>query len=92
MNDDCGFALIWCFRPEHEEIEKIVEEVMNLLGHNQIWSFSGDLVDMDSRVKQLEELLDLSANDVVRVVGICDLFFILLFDFIGFVFDLIGFA
>ncbi|XP_006592478.2 disease resistance protein RUN1 [Glycine max] len=57
-------------KPEHEEIEKIVEEVMNLLGHNQIWSFSGDLVDMDSRVKQLEELLDLSANDVVRVVGI----------------------
>ncbi|KAH1221301.1 TMV resistance protein N [Glycine max] len=61
-------------KPEHEEIEKIVEEVMNLLGHNQIhsqiWSFSGDLVDMDSRVKQLEELLDLSTNDVVRVVGI----------------------
>ncbi|KAL5131084.1 TMV resistance protein N [Glycine soja] len=57
-------------KSEHEEIEKIVEEVMNLLGHNQIWSFSGDLVDMNSRVKQLEELLDLSANDVVRVVGI----------------------
>ncbi|KAG4967943.1 hypothetical protein JHK87_033594 [Glycine soja] len=57
-----------------KKLKKIVEEVMNLLGHNQIhnqiWSFSSDLVDMDSRVKQLEELLDLSTNDVVRVVGI----------------------
>ena len=40
------------------------------MGRNQIWSFGDDLVDMHSRVKQLEELLDLSANHIVRLVGI----------------------
>ncbi|CAJ1978762.1 unnamed protein product [Sphenostylis stenocarpa] len=46
-------------RPQHEEIEKVVDEVTNILGHNQILCFGDDLVDMHSRVKQLEELLDL---------------------------------
>nr|KYP34529.1 TMV resistance protein N [Cajanus cajan] len=55
---------------QHEEIEKIVEEVINLLGHNQILNFGDDLVDMHSRVKQLEELVDPDANEVVRVIGI----------------------
>ncbi|XP_020215691.1 TMV resistance protein N [Cajanus cajan] len=58
-------------KPQHEEIEKIVEEVINLLGHNQILSFEDDLVDMDFRVKQLEELLDLDVDEVARVIGIC---------------------
>ncbi|XP_020207009.2 disease resistance protein RML1A-like [Cajanus cajan] len=54
---------------QHEEIEKFVEEVINLLGHNQILNFGDDLVDMHSRVKQLEELVDPDANEVVRVIG-----------------------
>ncbi|XP_029130729.1 TMV resistance protein N isoform X2 [Cajanus cajan] len=58
-------------KPQHEEIEKIVGEVINLLGHNHIFSFEDDLVDMDYRVKQLEELLDLEDDKVVRVIGIC---------------------
>ncbi|KAL2328119.1 hypothetical protein Fmac_021546 [Flemingia macrophylla] len=57
-------------KPQYEEIEKIVEEVINILGHNQILSFDDDLVDMHSRVRQLEELLNFGANDV-GVVGIC---------------------
>ncbi|KAL2328007.1 hypothetical protein Fmac_021434 [Flemingia macrophylla] len=58
-------------KQEHEAIEKIVEEVINLLDNNQIWSFGDDLVDMHSRVKLLEEFLNLGANEVVRVIGIC---------------------
>ncbi|KAL2328121.1 hypothetical protein Fmac_021548 [Flemingia macrophylla] len=58
-------------KPQYEEIEKIVEEVINILGHNQILSFDDDLVDMHSRVRQLEELLNFGANEVVGVVGIC---------------------
>ncbi|RDX76298.1 TMV resistance protein N, partial [Mucuna pruriens] len=56
---------------QHEEIEKIVQEVINILGHNQVMSFGDDLVDMDSRVKDLEELLYLGLNEVVRAIGIC---------------------
>ncbi|RDX70883.1 TMV resistance protein N, partial [Mucuna pruriens] len=55
-------------KPQHREIEKIVEEVTNILGHNQILSFEDDLVDMHPRVEQLEDLLDLNEN---KVVGIC---------------------
>jgi len=62
---------LWTHRQQYEEIENVVEEVINLLGRNQIWNFGDDLVDIHSRVKQLEELLDLSANDTVRLVGIC---------------------
>ena len=49
----------WPYRQQYEEIEKIVEKVIDILGRNQIWSFGDDLVDMHSRVKQLEEVVDL---------------------------------
>ena len=65
------FSKLWPHRTQYEEIENVVEKVIEILGRNQIWSFGDDLVDMHSRVKQLEELLDLSANDIVRLVGIC---------------------
>ncbi|XP_029125872.1 TMV resistance protein N isoform X3 [Cajanus cajan] len=64
----CGWDVL--NKLQHEEIEKVVEEVINLLGHNQILNFGDDLVDMHSRVKQLEELVDPDANEVVRVIGI----------------------
>ncbi|CAJ1978772.1 unnamed protein product [Sphenostylis stenocarpa] len=66
--DRCGWDMQ--NKQQNEEIENIVEEVINILGYNQILSFGDDLVDMHSRVKQLEELLDLGANDVVGLVGI----------------------
>ncbi|RDX73270.1 TMV resistance protein N, partial [Mucuna pruriens] len=69
ITNRCGWDLH--NKIQHEEIEKIVEEVTNILGHNQILSFGNGLVDMHSRVKQLEKLLDMSAHEVVRVVGIC---------------------
>ena len=62
------FALLWCFWPQYEEIEKIVEEVINILSHNQILSLGDDLVDMLSCVKQMEEFLDLDANLVSLIV------------------------
>ena len=65
------FSELWPHRQQSEEIENIVEKVIDILGRNQIWSFGDDLVDMHYRVKQLEELLDLSANDIGRLVGIC---------------------
>ncbi|QCD87576.1 leucine-rich repeat-containing protein [Vigna unguiculata] len=58
-------------KKQSEEIENVVEKVIDILGRNQIWSFGDDLVDMHSRVKQLEEVVYLSANDIVRLVGIC---------------------
>ncbi|QCD87436.1 hypothetical protein DEO72_LG3g1972 [Vigna unguiculata] len=58
---------LWPLRKQYEEIENVVEKVIDILGRNQIWSFGDDLVDMHSRVKQLEEVLDLSANDTVRL-------------------------
>jgi len=61
----------WPHRHQYDEIENVVEKVNDILGRNQIWSFGDDLVDMHSRVEELEEVLDLSANDSVRVVGIC---------------------
>jgi len=65
------FSKLWPHRTQYEEIENVVAKVIEILGRNQIWSFGDDLVDMHSRVKQLEELLDLSANGDVRLVGIC---------------------
>ncbi|QCD87430.1 maintenance of ploidy protein MOB1 [Vigna unguiculata] len=67
--DRCGWDLK--NKKQYEEIENVVEKVNDILGRNQIWSFGDDLVDMHSRVEELEELLDLSANDIVRIVGIC---------------------
>jgi len=64
------FSELWPHRQQSEEIENVVEKVIDILGRNQIWSFGDDLVDMNSRVKKLEERLDLSANDIVRLVGI----------------------
>ncbi|RZB75669.1 putative WRKY transcription factor 19 [Glycine soja] len=55
------------------KIEKIVEEVINILSHTQILSLGDDLVDMLSCVKQMEEFLDLDANKDIRVVGICEM-------------------
>ncbi|CAJ1978767.1 unnamed protein product [Sphenostylis stenocarpa] len=66
--DRCGWDIQ--NKQQNEEIENIVEEVINILGYNQILSFGDDFVDMHSRVKQMEELLDLGANDVVGLVGI----------------------
>ncbi|RDX72266.1 TMV resistance protein N, partial [Mucuna pruriens] len=66
ISNRCGYNVH--DKPQHREIEKIVEEVTNILGHNQILSFEDDLVDMHSRVEQLEDLLDLDEN---KVVGIC---------------------
>ncbi|KAL5147737.1 Inactive disease resistance protein RPS4 [Glycine soja] len=54
-------------RPQNEEIEKIVQEVINILGYNQISSFGDDLVDIHSGVKRMEDFLDLDANEVVLV-------------------------
>ncbi|KAG2397027.1 TMV resistance protein [Vigna angularis] len=66
--DRCGWDVQ--NKQQYEEIENVVEEVINILGRDQIWNFGDDLVDMHSRVKKLEELLDLSANDIVHLVGI----------------------
>ncbi|CAJ1978770.1 unnamed protein product [Sphenostylis stenocarpa] len=66
--DRCGWDIQ--NKQQNEEIENIVEEVINILGYNQILSFGDDFVDMHSRVKKLEEFLDLGANDVVGLVGI----------------------
>ncbi|KAL2328020.1 hypothetical protein Fmac_021447 [Flemingia macrophylla] len=68
ITDRCGWDLT--NKPQYEEIEKIVEEVINILGHNQTLTFDDDLIDMHPRVRQLEELLNLGANEDVEVVGI----------------------
>jgi len=48
---------LWSHRQQHEEIENVVGKVFDILGRNQIWSFGDDLVEMHSRVKELEEVI-----------------------------------
>ncbi|MED6159264.1 hypothetical protein PIB30_040725 [Stylosanthes scabra] len=56
-------------KQENEEIEKIVKTVRSKLSCNLL-SVDG-LVGMQSRVQQLENLIDFNSNDDVRVVGVC---------------------
>jgi predicted ribonuclease YlaK len=62
--------IIWPFRPQYAEIAKIVKEVMCILG-NKTSSLPGDIVGIQSRVEELENLLILDLDEDVRVVGIC---------------------
>ncbi|XP_057749654.1 disease resistance protein RUN1-like isoform X2 [Arachis stenosperma] len=56
-------------KQENGEIEKIVKRVRSKLGCNLL-SVDG-LVGMQSRVEQLENLIDFNSNNEVRVVGVC---------------------
>jgi predicted ATPase len=67
--DDFLLPIIF-FRPQYAEIEKIVEEIINILGY-QFSSLPKDLVGMDSPIQELEKLLLLDSVDEVRVLGIC---------------------
>ncbi|XP_057750201.1 disease resistance protein RUN1-like isoform X2 [Arachis stenosperma] len=55
-------------KQENGEIEKIVKRVRSKLGCNSL-SVDG-LVGMQSRVEQLENLIDFNSNNEVRVVGV----------------------
>ncbi|KAL1323316.1 TMV resistance protein N isoform X2 [Arachis ipaensis] len=56
-------------KQENGEIEKIVKRVRSKLGCN-LSSVDG-LVGMQSRVEQLENLIDFNSDNEVRVVGVC---------------------
>ncbi|KAL4331691.1 hypothetical protein AHAS_Ahas13G0525400 [Arachis hypogaea] len=56
-------------KQENGEIEKIVKRVRSKLGCNSL-SVDG-LVGMQSRVEELENLIDFNSNNEVRVVGVC---------------------
>ncbi|CAI8617368.1 unnamed protein product [Vicia faba] len=58
------------YKPQHAEIEKIVEEIINILGY-KFSSLPKDLVGMHSPIHELEKHLLLDSLDDVRVVGIC---------------------
>nr|ALN97041.1 disease resistance protein [Caragana korshinskii] len=57
-------------KPLYAEIGRIVEEIMNILGHD-FSSLPNDLVGMHSPMETLEKLLLLDSVDDVQVVGIC---------------------
>ncbi|CAK8577154.1 unnamed protein product [Lathyrus sativus] len=57
-------------KPQYAEIEKIVEEIINLLGY-KFSSLPKDLVGMHSSLHELEKHLLLGSLEDVRVVGIC---------------------
>ncbi|XP_058730452.1 disease resistance protein RUN1-like isoform X2 [Vicia villosa] len=59
-----------CHKPQHAEIEKIVEEIISILGC-KFSSLPKDLVGMHSPIHELEKHLLLDSLDDVRVVGIC---------------------
>ncbi|QHO04214.1 TMV resistance protein N [Arachis hypogaea] len=56
-------------KQENGEIEKIVKRVRSKLGCNLL-GVDG-LVGMQSRVEQLENLIDFNSDNEVRVVGVC---------------------
>ncbi|XP_057746848.1 disease resistance protein RUN1-like isoform X2 [Arachis stenosperma] len=56
-------------KQENGEIEKIVKRVRSKLGCNSV-SMDG-LVGMQSRVEELENLIDFNSDNEVRVVGVC---------------------
>ncbi|XP_057746844.1 disease resistance protein RUN1-like isoform X2 [Arachis stenosperma] len=56
-------------KQENGEIEKIVKRVRSKLGCN-LSSVDG-LVGMQSRVEELENLIDFNSDNEVRVVGVC---------------------
>ncbi|XP_027340361.1 TMV resistance protein N-like [Abrus precatorius] len=57
-------------KPEFEEIEKIVQAVIKILGH-KFSGFADDLIGMQPRVQTLESILKLSSEkDDIRVLGI----------------------
>ncbi|KAJ1407292.1 hypothetical protein SESBI_24395 [Sesbania bispinosa] len=65
-------VFLYPFRPQYGEIEKIVEEVISILGY-EVSSLWDDLDGMHSQVEQLEKLLVLDSDttdDDVQVVGI----------------------
>jgi len=57
-------------RPQYAEIEKITQEIQNILGH-KLSSLPKDLVGMHSPIEELEKQLHLDSVDDVRAVGIC---------------------
>ncbi|CAK8577105.1 unnamed protein product [Lathyrus sativus] len=57
-------------KPQHAEIEKIVEEIIKILG-SKFSSLPKDLVGIHSPIQELEKHLLLDSLDDVRVVGIC---------------------
>ncbi|RHN61931.1 putative TIR domain, winged helix-turn-helix DNA-binding domain-containing protein [Medicago truncatula] len=57
-------------KPQYEEIKKIVDEILNILGHNYS-SLPKELVGMNSHIDKVANLLLLDSIDDVRVVGIC---------------------
>ncbi|RDX88609.1 TMV resistance protein N, partial [Mucuna pruriens] len=57
-------------KPQYPQIEEIVENITNILGHKFSSLPNDKLVGMKSRVEELEELLHLRSVKDVRVVGI----------------------
>ncbi|XP_039689745.1 disease resistance protein RUN1 isoform X2 [Medicago truncatula] len=57
-------------KPQYAEIKKIVEEILNILGHN-FSSLPKELVGMNPHIEKVVNLLLLDSVDDVRVVGIC---------------------
>ncbi|MED6170035.1 hypothetical protein PIB30_026748 [Stylosanthes scabra] len=58
-------------KPQSAEIERIVKAVSGTLSAKPSSSVSNDIVGMQSPLQELERLLALGLDDVVRVVGIC---------------------
>ncbi|KAI9115232.1 hypothetical protein K1719_013551 [Acacia pycnantha] len=55
--------------PEPQVIDDIINKVKRKM--HELMYADADLVGMQSRVREVEELLDLGSNDEIRVVGIC---------------------
>ncbi|XP_028797837.1 TMV resistance protein N-like [Neltuma alba] len=61
----------WCvpLEPEPQVIDDIIREVKRKM--RELFYADVDLVGMQSRVREVDELLDLGSKDDTRVVGIC---------------------
>nr|KYP44276.1 TMV resistance protein N [Cajanus cajan] len=64
------FGILETFRSEYAEIEKIVQEINSILGHD-FSSLPNDLVGIQSPVEELEKHLFADPIGDVRIVGIC---------------------
>jgi hypothetical protein len=63
--------LLNCFsRPQYADIEKIAEEIINILVYKFL-SLPKDLIRMHSPLEELEKCLLSDSLDDVQVVGIC---------------------